>query len=90
MKIYSIHDKTAGYYQTPWFQPTSVHAVRLFRAEINRAAADNLLYTNAEDFDLVELGSWSSEQGELTLAKPSVIATGLSLKVDPKPTSTDL
>lgn len=80
LKLYSVKDNKAGTYGTPFFQPGDVQATRIFSAEINRAAADNLLYTHPDDFDLYELGSYDEQTGQVSTDNPSLLFSGQKAK----------
>lgn len=85
MKIFCVYDVKAKYYQTPWFQPTNVHANRIFTSEVNRAAADNLLYNHYKDFELYELGTWDESTGALlTDNPPTLVTSGLKVRSEPE------
>lgn len=82
LKIFSVKDNKAESFGTPFFQPSVVQAVRIFSTEINRAAADNLLYQHPKDFDLHELGEFDEQSGDLSTHKPSLVATGEKVKTE--------
>lgn len=65
MEIYTIRDIKAGSSNTPFFQPTDVHALRAFRAEVNRAHEHNMIYLYPEEFDLVHIGTFVEKEGVL-------------------------
>lgn len=76
MNLYSIKDTKAEIHQAPWVAKTHVHAMRSFQGEINRADPQNALYNHPMDFQLVHIGTFNEETGELALTKPTVILTG--------------
>lgn len=63
--IYAIKDIKGGEYNTPFFQMTDAHALRIFRTEVNRASDQNLIYLYPEDFELFRLGTFESETGKI-------------------------
>lgn len=65
MEIYAIRDNKAKTMNTPFFQPTDVHALRAFRAEINRMDQHNFMYLFPEDFDLCHIGTFTEDPGVL-------------------------
>ncbi|WNK13024.1 MAG: nonstructural protein [Microvirus sp.] len=80
LKIFSIYDNKAKSYHQPLFQQSAVQAQRIFSTEINRAAADNLLYHHPQDFDLYELGEFDDQSGSLTHGQPVLISLGAATK----------
>lgn len=62
----SIRDRVADTYQPPFCVPAIGLAVRTFTDELNRAAADNLLYRHPDDFDLFQLGTYDDATGMVT------------------------
>lgn len=65
MRIYSIHDKAAQVWSTPFFQQTDVHAIRTFTMTVNSKAENNTLREHAKDFDLYYIGEWNEDTGFL-------------------------
>lgn len=65
MKIYTIHDRKAEVYAVPYFAQTDVHALRMFTAAVNNNDPNNMLYQHAEDFALVEIGSYNERTGQI-------------------------
>lgn len=81
MDVYTVRDNKAGTFNTPFFQPTDIHALRAFKTEVNRAAADNMIYLYPEEFDLVHIGNFDEKKGVLdgTSAK-GLLANAATLK----------
>lgn len=50
-------------FANPFFVPTTGVAMRSFRDEVNRKAADNPLSAHPEDYELWQLGMFDSESG---------------------------
>lgn len=78
--IYAIKDISGNSYNQPFFQPTQVHAVRVFRTEINRADPQNLLYLYPQEFELHELGQFNEENGQIELEQKR-LCNGAELKL---------
>ena len=57
MIICVIKDSLVESYHVPVFCANAAVAIRIFATECNRAAADNLIFTNRGDFDLLKIGS---------------------------------
>lgn len=80
--VCSLFDQAAGIYGRPIFAAAKGAAIRSVSDEINRAAADNTLYTHPGDFNLYFLGTFDDVEGAFALApKPERIAVGADLKV---------
>lgn len=79
LNMYSIKDNKAGDYQTPFFQGTDVHALRLFRAEVNRANDQNLIYLYPDEYELHRVGSFNLETGKVE-PDSQRLATGSGVK----------
>lgn len=74
--IVSVKDAAAQAFGRPVFVHTQGLAVRSFRDEINRKAADNEMYKHPEDYDLYVVGSFDDASGLLTARKPELIIRG--------------
>lgn len=73
--ICAIHDSAAGAYNRPFFLPSAGLAVRSFRDEVNRNAADNPMFGHPDDFTLYQLGIFDDADGTFqTPAQPVVLA----------------
>jgi len=77
--IYAIKDVTANEYNTPFIQPSDVHALRVFKTEINRAGADNLLYLYPEEYELHYLGSFDTENASI-VPENKLLSPGVAVK----------
>lgn len=83
MEIYTVKDNKAGTFNTPFFQPTDVHALRAFKAEVNRASESNMIYLYPEDWELWHIGSFDEKSGAVENLAPRGLlahATGLKTK----------
>lgn len=65
MKIFSIKDLKADTFSTPFFQPTDVHAVRMFKTEVNRAEPNNMLYLYPDEYELHYVGTFNTDSGAI-------------------------
>lgn len=79
MNIYAIEDIKASTFNTPFCQPTDVHALRAFRAEVNRAHDSNFIYLYPEDWNLVQLAHFDENTGVITPTN-QVLCNGSTLK----------
>lgn len=81
MEIYVIRDNRANSYNTPFFQPTDIHAMRAFKTEVNRAHEANMIYLYPEEFDLCHIGTFDEKNGKLQPETArELLANGASLK----------
>jgi len=80
MEIYVIKDKVAGTYNTPFFQPTDVHAVRAFRTEVNRKDEQNMIYLYPEEYSLHHIGTYNDDTGEINSKGNGLLIEGHKLK----------
>ena len=67
MKIYSIRDSKAQASNEPFFSPTRATAMRLMMSRMDK---DENLRRFAADFDLMEIGTWQADHGEITAQEP--------------------
>lgn len=85
MEIYAIRDNKAKTMNTPFFQPTDVHALRAFHAEVNRMHENNMIYLYPEEFDLCHIGTFTEPEGVIDgKTARGLLANGNSLKKTPK------
>jgi hypothetical protein len=80
--IYSmvcVYDKAAGAYMRPMFVPAIGLAVRSFSDEINRDAADNVMFHHPTDYELYTVGTFDDGNAEFFCEKPSLLTTGGSV-----------
>lgn len=80
MNIYVIKDKKAGTFNTPFFQPTDVHAVRAFKTEVNRQHEQNMMYLYPEEFSLYHIGTYDDKAGTINGKGNGLMVEGHSLK----------
>lgn len=81
MEIFTVKDNKAGTFNTPFFQPTDVHALRAFKAEVNRVHDTNMMYLYPEDFELWHIGTFDEKSGKLeSQSARGILAKGQGLK----------
>lgn len=73
MKIFTVYDKQSHTYSGPFVEQTEVHAMRAFKAEVNRHERGNMIAAYPNDFALYELGSFDPNTGELSTHTPSIV-----------------
>lgn len=71
--IVSVFDRAAQAYGRPVFVHTRGLAVRSFRDEVTRSAADNDMFKHAEDYDLYVLGEFDDATGIMSGAPEMII-----------------
>lgn len=74
--VYSMRDQLSGYMQ-PTFELNDQIAIRNFSFAIKKP--DTLLFASAKDFDLMKIGEFDSETGELTPLSHTVVCQGFAL-----------
>lgn len=79
MKLYVVYDKESKTWSTPFFQPTDIHARRVFATEVAREDAGNMINKYPEHFSLHELGEFNEQEGELTLLKRKLLLQAKAL-----------
>lgn len=70
--MYSIYDKVAQTYNTPFFQTNDQVAVRSFRELA--ADATSSLYRSPSDYQLIRIGAFDSDDGQLLPEDHQVLA----------------
>jgi len=76
MIIAVVKDALVGSYGVPIFFANAAVAVRSFSTECNRAAADNPIYTNRGDYDLLKIGEYYEDSGTIIPCDVSVLVHG--------------
>lgn len=72
MKIYGIFDRAIqAFAAMPFFQPTNAAAIRVMKDELNRQGSQ--LAAHPEDFELLHLGDFNEETGEIKPNKELVV-----------------
>lgn len=78
MKIFSIHDKKAGSFQTPWYKHSHGEAERDFQTAVNDEKS--FLNKYPQDFDLYYLGQIDLNSGKFeTLPSPQHVVSAFEL-----------
>lgn len=78
IKMYSVYDKKAGSYQTPFFQPSDGVATRAFQEAISDK--NSLFSKYPDDFSLFFVASFNVLDGSLSfLEKPTLLVKATSL-----------
>lgn len=78
INLYAIHDKKAKTYETPFALPNNAYAVRSFQDAVSKDTPYNKY---AQDFELVHLGVYDQETGELkSLPEPAILVQASDLK----------
>ena len=81
LKIFAVRDRATDQYGTPMFLISEGQAICSFSDEVNRAAADNMLYSHPDDYDLFELGEFDTMTACFECHSPAQIAIGKMVKV---------
>jgi len=77
--VVAVFDSATGTFGQPFFVPAEGAAVRSFRDEVNRSAADNSLFMHPEDYTLYALGKYDDEEGTFEGNK-AVLVRGKDMK----------
>ena len=79
LKVYSIFDKAAKAYNTPFFMHNKALALRAFEDNVN-SAEENNISKHPEQFSLFCLGEYDDSKGTFELLQqPELEATALEL-----------
>lgn len=79
LKVYSIYDKAAKAYNTPFFMHNKALAIRAFEDNVN-AQEENNISKHPEHFSLFCLGEYDDTKGQFELLEqPEMEATALEL-----------
>lgn len=65
-----VRDSAADVYGIPMFLGSVGQAIRSFSDEVQREAADNMLYKHPEDFELYKIGEYDDAAAEFVLEPP--------------------
>lgn len=80
LNIYSIFDKAAQAFITPFFMHNKAMAIRVFSDNVN-SQEENNISKHPEQFSLFHLGEYDDSTGVIIpLEKPEVVATALEVK----------
>jgi hypothetical protein len=80
--IFSVKDRCAALYGSPYYAVSKGSAIRGFMDEINRADEQNQLYKHPDDFEMCYLGTFDDETAthEL-LSTPELLCSGTAAKL---------
>lgn len=78
--IVALRDIKANYWHPPIFVRNTMVTLRNLSDEINTPEKKEDWQRHPEDFELYELGSWDSEQGDFDIANPKQICVLSSLR----------
>ena len=79
LHIFTVRDRAANVFGTPYFAVSKGSAIRGFGDEINRKGENNMLNLHPEDFDLFYLGEYDDARGVFNTDTPTQIAVGKDL-----------
>ena len=71
--IFSIHDKAAQVYTTPFFEHNRALAIRALATQVTNK--DGLLNSHPEDFVLYKLAEYDDATGTITPHEPEKVIT---------------
>lgn len=77
MKMYSINDSKAEFYQNPFFARTNEEAKRTFAQVLNDKNPNNQYAQSPSDFTLFEVASFDEVTGVVTGLVPFSLGNGL-------------
>ena len=76
-KVYSIYDRTAQVFNTPFFQHNDGMAIRAFQDNVN--SQDSVINKHPEQFSLHCLGEYDDQTGTITTQEPVLLTSGNEL-----------
>lgn len=76
--LYSIRDNRVGYLNVTCDQ-NDRSAIRNFEHAVMRQ--EGIMYSHAEDFDLIKLGEYDTDSGVITPMDPMPLLAGLAVKL---------
>lgn len=78
LRMYSIHDSKAEFYQRPFCGQAHGEAIRNFARAVNDDQTE--LYHNPEDFTLFYVGDFDMDKGHINPATPMALSNGIEHK----------
>lgn len=83
MSFFAIRDLSVGAFMRPFVMQSTAQAVRSFGDEVNRQAADNMMYSHPEDFELWLLGDFDDSDPPFIVGNsdPKRVAAAVDLKM---------
>lgn len=79
-RIYLIRDTAVDAFLVPMFFQSEGHARRAFADEVNRNAADNLLFNHPEHIQLYFCGTFDDSVGRVEWVPPVFVVDAVSVK----------
>lgn len=85
VKMYSVYDKSAEFYNAPFMARTDAEAVRILETVVNDPKTT--LGQHPEQYHLSYMGTFDDNTGAITApTSPTLVTPVLSLKKAPEPT----
>lgn len=78
MKIYSIRDTVAVYFERPFYARTNGEAIRSFSDAVNEPKSP--FNAHPEQFLLYEVGDFDEQTGKINAIEPISLGSGLDFK----------
>lgn len=75
-----VRDSAAVVYGVPMFMGSKGQAIRSFSDEVQRDAADNMLFKHPEDFELYALGEYDDASAEFRCDVPVLLIRGIDCR----------
>lgn len=80
-----LRDSKSEQYLAPFIVPTLGVAYRNLADEVAKVGSDNMLANHPEDFQLMRLGTYDEDTGQIVLEKePRIVCSLADLKVSPE------
>lgn len=76
--MYAVHDTKAGNYSPPFIAPNAMVAARHLAQQTTDESS--LICKYPEDYELVQIGRFNLETGEIEASPPTVVATAKQLQ----------
>jgi hypothetical protein len=77
----TLYDNKAELYNPPFIVPTIGVAFRNLQDEMQQNGGDNVLARHAKDYDLIHIGHWEEEKGEIHSHPPKKVCNLAELAV---------
>lgn len=82
--VFAIKDRAIDGYGDPFSQPSTQHALRWFRDQVNSDPAGSGIAAHPDDYDLYSVGTYDQDTGQLTAVFPPQLAGRGKDLVNPK------
>lgn len=79
--VFAVRDRAVDAFMTPMFLQAVGQAVRMFSDEVNRDAADNVMFKHPDDYDLYQLGVYDGDTGLFETGVPEQICIGKTVSL---------